>query len=72
MAGGAGPLWYGGTDADLSRYANVADLSFTKIRGGSWHDRPKRCRSASRNHLPAWLGAYDVGFRVIAEAKGLR
>jgi formylglycine-generating enzyme required for sulfatase activity len=35
------------------------------IRGGSWHDRPLRCRSAFRNYLPAWMGAYDVGFRVI-------
>jgi formylglycine-generating enzyme required for sulfatase activity len=38
------------------------------IRGGSWHDRPLRCRSAFRNYLPAWLGAYDVGFRVVAPA----
>lgn len=35
------------------------------IRGGSWHDRPARCRSAFRNYLPAWMGAYDVGFRVV-------
>jgi formylglycine-generating enzyme required for sulfatase activity len=37
------------------------------IRGGSFHDRPHRCCAAFRNYLPAWLGAYDVGFRVICE-----
>jgi formylglycine-generating enzyme required for sulfatase activity len=37
------------------------------IRGGSWHDRPARCGSAFRNYLPAWMGAYDVGFRVVAQ-----
>jgi formylglycine-generating enzyme required for sulfatase activity len=37
------------------------------IRGGSWHDRPARCSSAFRNYLPAWMGAYDVGFRVVAQ-----
>ena len=35
----------------------------------SWHDRPLRCRSAFRNYLPAWMGAYDVGFRVVATTK---
>ncbi len=39
------------------------------VRGGSWYDRPKRCRSAFRLQYPSWQRVYNVGFRVIAEAK---
>jgi len=45
------------------------DDSQTKVvRGGSWYDRPKRCRSAFRLDYPAWQKVYNVGFRVIIEA----
>ena len=37
-------------------------------RGGSWYDRPDRCRAAFRQPYPACQGVYDVGFRVIFEA----
>jgi formylglycine-generating enzyme required for sulfatase activity len=37
------------------------------VRGGSWHDRPKRCRSAFRLSYPAWQRVHNVGFRVICE-----
>lgn len=37
------------------------------VRGGSWHDRPQRCRSAFRLSYPAWQKVYNVGFRVIIE-----
>ena len=37
------------------------------IRGGSWYDRPHRATSAFRSYRPGWMGAYDVGFRVILE-----
>lgn len=37
------------------------------VRGGSWYDRPQRCRSAFRLSYPAWQKVYDVGFRVIVE-----
>jgi hypothetical protein len=37
------------------------------VRGGSWCDRPKRCRSAFRLSYPAWQRVYNVGFRVISE-----
>jgi hypothetical protein len=37
------------------------------VRGGSWCDRPKRCRSAFRLSYPAWQRVYNVGFRVICE-----
>ncbi len=35
------------------------------VRGGSWRDRPERCRSAFRLGYPAWQGVYNVGFRVV-------
>lgn len=38
------------------------------VRGGSWYDRPKRCRSAFRLSYPAWQKVYNVGLRVIIEA----
>ena len=40
------------------------------VRGGSWYDRPKRCRSAFRLAYPSWQRVYDVGFRVVCPAAG--
>jgi formylglycine-generating enzyme required for sulfatase activity len=37
------------------------------VRGGSWHDRPKRCRSAFRLSYPTWQRVHNVGFRVVCE-----
>ena len=37
------------------------------VRGGSFRDRPERCRSAFRQHYPAWQRVFDVGFRVICK-----
>ncbi len=39
------------------------------VRGGSWRDRPKRCRSAYRLSYPAWRRVFNVGFRVVAEER---
>jgi formylglycine-generating enzyme required for sulfatase activity len=50
-----------GRDGDLPEGRKV-------VRGGSWRDRPSRCRSAFRLSYPAWQGVYNVGFRVICEA----
>jgi formylglycine-generating enzyme required for sulfatase activity len=36
-------------------------------RGGSWQDRPKRCRSAFRLSYPVWQKVHDVGLRVVCE-----
>ncbi len=36
------------------------------VRGGSWRDRPKRCRSAFRLSYPPWRKVFNVGFRVVA------
>jgi len=37
------------------------------VRGGSFADRPSRCRSAFRLAYPAWQPVYNVGFRVVLE-----
>jgi len=39
-------------------------------RGGSWYDRPKRCRSAFRLAYYDWQGVYNVGFRIACPADG--
>ena len=38
------------------------------VRGGSFYDRPHRCRSTFRLPYPAWAGVFNVGFRVVCEA----
>jgi formylglycine-generating enzyme required for sulfatase activity len=35
------------------------------VRGGSFHDRPRRCRSAFRLDYPAWQPVFNVGFRIV-------
>jgi len=40
------------------------------VRGGSWTDRPRRCRSAFRLGYPAWQRVHNVGFRVVCTAGG--
>jgi formylglycine-generating enzyme required for sulfatase activity len=35
------------------------------VRGGSWCDRPTRCRSSFRLSYPTWQHVHNVGFRVI-------
>ncbi len=37
------------------------------VRGGSWYDRPKRCRSSFRIAYPAWRRVFNTGFRVVLE-----
>jgi len=37
------------------------------VRGGSYHDRPPRCRSSFRLHYPAWQRVHNVGFRIVQE-----
>ncbi len=36
-------------------------------RGGSFFDRPARCRSAFRLAYPPWQRVFNVGFRIVAE-----
>jgi len=37
------------------------------VRGGSWRDRPARCRSAFRLSYRPWQGVFNVGFRVVCD-----
>jgi formylglycine-generating enzyme required for sulfatase activity len=37
------------------------------VRGGSFTDRPARCRSSFRLAYPAWQPVHNVGFRVVLE-----
>ena len=38
------------------------------VRGGSFHDRPKRCTSAFGLGYPAWRRVFNVGFRVVCNS----
>jgi formylglycine-generating enzyme required for sulfatase activity len=51
---------------------NHAEKGTKVVRGGSWCDRPKRCRSAFRLSYPAWQRVHNVGFRVICETNILK
>ena len=42
------------------------------VRGGSWRDRPRRCRSAFRLAYPSWQRVFNVGFRVLIPVGGGR
>jgi formylglycine-generating enzyme required for sulfatase activity len=49
---------------------NVArDEGRKVVRGGSFFDRPARCRSASRLAYPPWQRVFNVGFRVAARSQ---
>jgi len=49
--------------------APKSDARRKAIRGGSFHDRPSRCRAAFRWGYPSWQQVYNVGFRVVCEAE---
>jgi len=38
------------------------------VRGGSWYDRPQRCRSAFRLAYAPYQRVFNVGFRVVCES----
>ena len=38
------------------------------VRGGSYLDRPNRCRAGARYSYPAWQKVHNVGFRVVVNA----
>ncbi len=46
----------------------VANDGEKVVRGGSWYDRPKRCRSAFRLSYPEYQRVYNVGFRVVVHS----
>ena len=44
---------------------DITNTGNRTVRGGSWRDRPKRCRSAFRLNYPRWQRVYNVGFRIV-------
>ena len=48
---------------------NASGTDEKSVRGGSWHDRAKLCRSAVRLSYPEWQKVYNVGFRVVLETE---
>ena len=53
-----------------SAKANTGSLKTEKtVRGGSWRDRPKYATSSYRLAYPTYQGVYNVGFRIVMEAK---
>ncbi len=50
---------------------DTTDAGQKVARGGSWYDRPKRCRSAFRLSYPGWQRVYNVGFRIVVESDSL-
>jgi formylglycine-generating enzyme required for sulfatase activity len=63
--------WTESTYAPYPFDATVATEGERVVRGGSWRDRPKRCRSAFRLHYPDWQPVFNVGFRVICPVESL-
>jgi len=48
---------------------DMAAKALKVVRGGSWHDRPKRSTSSYRLGYQSHQKVYNVGFRVICEVK---
>jgi len=46
---------------------DIASREKKVVRGGSWYDRPKRCRSGFRLSYPPYQRVFNVGFRVMCE-----
>jgi formylglycine-generating enzyme required for sulfatase activity len=49
------------------RLGEVEAGDWRVVRGGSFFDRPARCRSAFRLAYPSWQRVFNVGFRVVCE-----
>jgi formylglycine-generating enzyme required for sulfatase activity len=60
---------YDGAPADGSAWAPEGRNHFRVLRGGSWGNAPRDCRSASRdrNEMDSWFNN-GIGFRVLVSA----
>jgi formylglycine-generating enzyme required for sulfatase activity len=55
-------------DHDGRNDLTVDDVNARRVvRGGSFYDRPHRCRSAYRLAYPSWQAVHNVGFRIVVE-----
>jgi len=57
-----------GNAAEWTRSSERDGSDLKVVRGGSWRDRPKLCRSASRLAYSPWQKVFNVGFRVVIES----
>ena len=58
--------WYGPyPNATLYEPSGPKHGAARVVRGGSWSDRPERCRAASRDNLPPSVRLKYLGFRVV-------
>jgi formylglycine-generating enzyme required for sulfatase activity len=58
---------YTGAPTDGSVWEAGGDPSLRIVRGGSWHDNPQICRSATRLKLNPAAGEDFVGFRIVTQ-----
>jgi formylglycine-generating enzyme required for sulfatase activity len=70
-----GSAWLSSTDQQQQSTLNAVgdgtdDSEPRLLRGGSWDDDPRDCRSASRLHDLPGNAYYDVGFRVVCLPQG--
>ncbi|MEM9446978.1 MAG: formylglycine-generating enzyme family protein [Cyanobacteria bacterium P01_E01_bin.6] len=61
----------GGAPIDGNAWLTEDSDASRVLRGGSWYDNPRDCRSACRNGLNPGDRSFDIGFRVVCEARGL-
>lgn len=59
---------YKGVPVDGSAWIVGGDSSFRLLRGGSWYDNPRDCRSANRNRLDLGSSSNVIGFRVVCDS----
>jgi len=51
-------------DTEVPPTKRTSSVTRYIVRGGSFYDRPARCRSALRLGYPAWQRVFNVGFRI--------
>lgn len=62
---------YEGAPTDGSAWITGGDRDRRVVRGGSWVDNPRYCRSACRGNYNLDNRDFTLGFRVVCEARGL-
>jgi formylglycine-generating enzyme required for sulfatase activity len=62
---------YEGAPTDGSAWTEGSNQESRVVRGGSWLDLPRFCRSACRSYFSPGFRSYDLGFRVCCAAPGL-
>jgi formylglycine-generating enzyme required for sulfatase activity len=58
--------YYYGAPTDGSAWNKNGNNRYRILRGGSWYDEPKSCRSAHRVCAPLDTRRYNCGFRLVA------